>query len=45
MVKKAPKLKFDLVELVARIPKGYKPHEESWGLPVGKRSGRRAFNP
>ncbi|MEA2602151.1 MAG: hypothetical protein QOF89_3143 [Acidobacteriota bacterium] len=36
MVKKAPKPKFDLAELVARIPKGYRPHEELLGPPVGK---------
>lgn len=36
VVKKAPKPKFDLAELVARIPKGYQPHEESFGPPVGK---------
>ena len=36
VVKKAPKPKFDLAELVARIPKGYRPNEESWGPPVGK---------
>jgi len=34
MMPKKPK--FDLAELVARIPKGYRPHEESWGPPVGK---------
>jgi antitoxin MazE len=36
VVKKAPKPKFDLADLVARIPKGYQPHEESFGPPVGK---------
>jgi antitoxin MazE len=33
---KVSKPKFDLAELVARIPKGYKPHEEWMGPPVGK---------
>jgi antitoxin MazE len=38
VVKKAKvsKPKFDLAELVARIPKGYKPHEEWVGPPAGK---------
>jgi antitoxin component of MazEF toxin-antitoxin module len=28
--------KFDLHEMVARMPKDYQPHEEDWGEPVGK---------
>ncbi len=33
---KVSKPKFDLAELVARTPKGYKPHEEWMGPRVGK---------
>ena len=36
LVKKAAKPKYDLAELVARIPKGYKASEEPFGSPVGK---------
>ena len=36
VVKKVSRPKFDLAELVARIPKEYKPHEEWTGPPVGK---------
>ena len=36
VLKKAPKPKFDLAELVSRIPKGYRPYEEPFGPPVGK---------
>ncbi|HEX4960164.1 MAG TPA: AbrB/MazE/SpoVT family DNA-binding domain-containing protein [Thermoanaerobaculia bacterium] len=28
VIRKASRPRFDLAELVARIPKGYKPHEE-----------------
>ncbi len=28
--------KYDLKNLVARMPKHYKPKEEDWGLPTGK---------
>lgn len=28
--------KYTIEDLVARIPKHYKPHEETWGTPVGK---------
>jgi antitoxin MazE len=36
VVKKVERPKYDLAELVARIPKDYKPREEDSGLPVGK---------
>ena len=36
VVKKASKPRFDLAALVARIPKGWQPHEESLGPSVGK---------
>lgn len=28
--------KYRIEDLVARIPKGYKPREEEWGRPVGR---------
>ena len=28
--------KFDLAEMVARMPADYQPNEEDWGAPVGK---------
>ncbi len=36
VVKKALKPRFDLADLVAGIPKGWQPHEESLGPSVGK---------
>ncbi len=36
IIRKAPKKKYDLAELVAQIPKDYKTKEESFGAPVGK---------
>ena len=36
IVKKAARPKFDIAELVSRIPKGYKAKEVAWGRPVGK---------
>ncbi|HEY3137986.1 MAG TPA: AbrB/MazE/SpoVT family DNA-binding domain-containing protein [Blastocatellia bacterium] len=36
LVKKVPRAKYDLSELVSRIPKGYKSKEVSFGAPVGK---------
>jgi antitoxin component of MazEF toxin-antitoxin module len=36
MIKKAAKHKFDLAEMVARMPKDYKVREESFGKPVGR---------
>ena len=36
IVKKTARPKYDLAELVARIPKGYKAKEVDWGRPVGK---------
>jgi antitoxin MazE len=36
VVRKVSKPKYDLAELVARIPKGYKAQEVSFGPPVGK---------
>jgi antitoxin MazE len=35
-VKKAARHKYDLAELVARIPKGYKSKEVDFGPPVGR---------
>jgi antitoxin MazE len=35
-IKKIPKRKFDLAEMVSRMPRHYKAREESWGKPVGK---------
>jgi antitoxin MazE len=36
LVKKARRPKYDLAELVSRIPKGYKAREVDSGPPVGK---------
>ena len=36
VIKKVAKPKFNLAEMVARLPKGYKAKEESFGPPVGK---------
>lgn len=36
LIKKAPRPRYDLAELVSRIPKDYKPEEEDWGPPVGR---------
>jgi antitoxin MazE len=36
LVKKAKPAKFDLAELVSRIPKGYRAREVNFGRPVGK---------
>ena len=36
VIRKARKKKYDLAELVAQIPKDYKPEEVSFGPPVGK---------
>lgn len=36
LIKKVRRPKFDLAELVARIPKGYKPKEVGFGPAVGK---------
>ena len=36
LVKKVPRSKYDLAELVSRIPKRYKAREVNFGRPVGK---------
>jgi len=36
IIKKVSKPKFDLAEMVARMPRDYQAHEESFGKPVGK---------
>lgn len=36
LVKKVTPVKYDLAELVSRIPKGYKAREVNFGRPVGK---------
>lgn len=36
IIRKAPKKKYDLAELVVQIPKDHKVKEESFGAPVGK---------
>jgi len=36
LIKKVRRPKFDLAEMVARIPKGYKPKEVDFGPAVGK---------
>jgi antitoxin MazE len=36
MVKKAVRPKFELAELVKRIPKGHRTQEVDWGSPMGK---------
>lgn len=35
-IKKVSKRKFNLVEMVSRMPRKYKTHEERFGGPVGK---------
>ena len=35
-IKKMSKKKFDLAEMVSRMPRNYRAREESWGKPVGK---------
>jgi antitoxin MazE len=35
-IRKVVKPKFDLAEMVARMPKNYKAREESFGKPVGR---------
>jgi antitoxin MazE len=35
-IKKISKRKFDLVEMISRMPRNYKAREEAWGKPVGK---------
>lgn len=36
LVKKVPRVKYDLAELVSRIPKDYQPEEVDFGSPVGR---------
>lgn len=36
LIKKVAKPRFDLAEMVSRMPKGYRTREESFGKPVGK---------
>ncbi|HEX5735882.1 MAG TPA: AbrB/MazE/SpoVT family DNA-binding domain-containing protein [Blastocatellia bacterium] len=36
IIKKVPKRKFDLMEMVSRMPRNYKAREQSFGKPVGK---------
>ena len=36
IIKKVSKRKFDLAEMVSRMPRDYKACEESFGKPVGK---------
>ena len=36
VVKKVRQSKYNLADLVARIPKGYKSKEVDWGRPMGK---------
>ena len=36
IIKKVSKPKFDLAEMVARMPRDYKTREESFGKPVGR---------
>lgn len=36
IIKKVSKPKFDLAEMVSRMPRSYKVREESFGEPVGK---------
>lgn len=36
LIKKKAKPKFDLAEMVSRMPRDYRAHEESFGKPVGK---------
>lgn len=36
VIKKAVRARYDLAELVAQIPKGYKAHEVAFGPPSGR---------
>jgi antitoxin MazE len=36
LIKKVAKPKFDLAEMVSRMPRNYRPREESFGQPVGR---------
>ncbi len=36
LIRKPPRPRFDLAELVARIPKGYRVEEVDFGPPVGR---------
>ncbi len=36
LIKKVSKRKFDLAEMVSRMPRNYKAREESFGKPAGK---------
>jgi antitoxin MazE len=36
VIKKVSRRKFDLAEMVSRMPRNYKVREESFGKPVGK---------
>lgn len=36
IIKKVSKRKFDLAEMVSRMPRNYKAREESFGKPVGR---------
>ena len=36
LIKRLARPKFDLAEMVSRMPRGYKVSEESFGKPVGK---------
>ncbi len=36
LIRKPPRRRFDLAELVARIPKGYRVEEVDFGPPVGR---------
>jgi antitoxin MazE len=36
VIKKVSRRKFDLAEMVSRMPRNYKAREESFGKPVGK---------
>jgi len=36
IIRKVSRRKFDLAEMVSRMPRNYKPREESFGEPVGK---------
>ncbi len=36
LIKKVSRPKFDLAEMVSRMPRDYEPREESFGKPVGR---------
>lgn len=36
VIKKVSKRKFELAEMISRMPRNYKVHEESFGRPIGK---------